>query len=521
MHMPSCDVIIIGGGTNGLACAARLAGAGRRVLLLESGDAAGGAALGRAFAKGFAAPGLAHLLHQLDARVVEGMDLARHGLGYADACLSSTAVSMTGDHLVLEGAFGATISGSLSGPDQQAWAALRAQLLQFAGVLGPFKQLTPPRLATGAGNENWKLAKLGLSLRMLGRAEFREFLRMILINVHDVVNDELTDTRLKGLLAFDATLGSWLGPRSPNSLILLLNRLAAEVAGRKAALSLPKGGMGAVAAAMTDAVKAAGVDVRMGARVTSVILKGDRAQGVVLDGGEEIRAAAVVSAISPKTTFLSLVGPRNLDAGFVKRIRDQKSRGAAAKLHLALKAAPDFRGASLKSRLILAPSEGAVELAYNAVKYGEVPERPVMEVVVPSAFESGHAPDGQHLLSAIVQYAPHDPKAGETAARGQMLANTLAVLEDHAPGIGAMIESAELLMPYDIEARYGMVGGNWHHGELSVEQMLFLRPVPGIAQYDTPVDGLWLAGAGCHPGGGISGAAGWNAAERIIKGARA
>jgi phytoene dehydrogenase-like protein len=250
------------------------------------------------------------------------------------------------------------------------------------------------------------------------------------------------------------------------------------------------------------------------------LIEGDRAVGVVLDGGEELRAPIIISAASPKTTFLSLVGPRHLDAGFAKRIRDQKSRGAAAKLHLTLKGAPDFQGASLKSRLVLAPSENAVERAYNAVKYGEVPDKPVMEVMIPSAFEGGHAPEGQHLLSAIVQYAPHAPKAGHIAARKAMLANTLAVLEDHAPRIGKLILKAELLMPYDIEARYGMAGGNWHHGELSVEQMLFLRPVPGMAQYETPIAGLWLAGAGCHPGGGISGAAGWNAAERILKGGR-
>ncbi len=518
--MPSSDVIVIGGGTNGLACAARLAQAGRRVIVLEAAEGPGGAAAGRGFAPGYRAPGLAHLLHLLDARVAEGMELQRHGLAYADACLPTTAVSLSGDHLVLEGAFGERTAG-LPPDEAKAWAALRAQLMSFAGVLEPFKAMVPPRLAKGAGNDGWALAKLGLRMRMLGKADFREFLRMILINIHDVLNDELTDARLKGVLAFDATLGSWLGPRSPNSLILLLNRLAGEVAGRKAALAMPKGGMGAVAAAMAKAAEAAGVTVRTGARAARILVEDDRAVGIVMDGGEELRAPVIVSAISPKTTFLSLIGPRHLDAGFTTRIRDQKSRGGAAKLHLALKGAPDFRGASLKSRLVLAPDEHAVESAFNPVKYGEVPDRPVMEVVIPSAFEAGHAPDGHHVLSAIVQYAPHAPKAGHDAARKAMLANALAVLEDHAPGIGRLIVQAELLMPYDIETRYGMAGGNWHHGELSVEQMLFLRPVPGIAQHQTPVDGLWLAGAGCHPGGGVSGAAGWNAAGCILKGGRA
>jgi phytoene dehydrogenase-like protein len=518
--MPSFDTIVIGGGTNGLACAAKLQSSGRKVLVLEARPEAGGAACGSEFAPGYRSPGLAHLLYLLDPRVEKGMALAQHGFAYAGPALTSTAVSATGDHLVLDRAYGATIAGSLAAADRDAWSRLRAQLLGFANILAPFKTITPPRIAKSAGNDYLKLAKLGLAARMLGKDQFRELLRMLLINVHDVLNDELTDARLKGLVAFDTTLGSWLGPRSPNSLILLLNRLAGQAAGEAAAVAYPRGGMGALSAAMGKAAAACGVTVRTDARAAGLIIENDRVVGVTLAGGEEIRAATVVSAISPKTTFLQLAGPRHLDAGFVKRIRDQKSRGAAAKLHLALKGKPDFRGADLASRLVIAPSEDAVERAFNPVKYNEVPARPVMEVIIPSAHEPGCAPDGHHVLSAIVQYAPHAPESGHERARADMLENTLAVLEDHAPGLRSMIASAELLMPYDIEARFGMVGGNWHHGELAVEQMLFLRPLPGIAQYATPLTGLWLASAGCHPGGGISGAAGWNAAEAIIKGVR-
>ena len=519
--MPSYDVIVIGGGTNGLAAAHRLQASGRKVLVLDSGPVAGGAAVATEFAPGFRTPGLAHLANMIDPRVMGGMDLARHGLGFVTTSLTSTALSPTGDHLVLEGAAGATLTGTISDADRQNWAALRQQLLAFAGVLAPFKSITAPRIAKGVGNDYFKLAKLGLGVRMLGKAEFREFLRMILINVYDVLNDELTDPRLKGLLAFDATLGSWLGPRSPNSLILLLNRLAGEAAGQRGAIALPKGGMGAVAAAMVRAATASGVTLRTGATVERLIIEDDRAMGVRLRGGEELRAATVVSAISPKTTFLSLVGPRHLDAGFVNRIRNVKSRGAAAKLHLALTAAPDFRGADLRSRLVIAPSETDVELAFNAVKYGETPKRPVMEIILPSAHEAGFAPDGQHVLSAIVQFAPHAPNGDRDGIRLEYLRNTLGILEEYAPGIGGLVSHAELLMPYDIEAKYGMIGGNWHHGELSVEQMLFLRPTPAVAQYSTPINGLWLAGAGSHPGGGISGAPGWNTAGRIITEGRA
>jgi phytoene dehydrogenase-like protein len=519
--MPSFDAIVVGGGTNGLACATRLGQAGRSVLVLEGERELGGAARARQFAPGYRSPGLAHLLYHLDPRVAEAMDLARHGLDLVSEALPTTALSATGDHLVCRGAFAESVEGDLSPADRAAWPALRAELLAFATALAPFREVTPPRLARGTGNDYLRLARLALGVRALGRERLREFMRLILINVHDVLNDELADPRLKGLIAFDATLGAWLGPRSPNTLILLLNRLAGIQGGRRAALALPRGGMEWVATAMARSAATANVVIRCGARVERLLVENDRVVGVRLADGEVMRAKAVISAVNPKHTFFDLVGPRHLDAGFVRRLGDQKTRGAAAKLHLALAGVPEFRGADLHQRLVIAPSETAVDEAFNAVKYGEVPDHPVMELVVPSAFEPTFAPPGHHVLSAIVQFAPHAPKLGRDAARARLLDNCLVLLERYAPGIGAMVRHAELLMPYDIEESYGLAGGNWHHGELSVEQMFFLRPLAEIAQYAAPLAGLWLAGAGCHPGGGISGAAGWNAAGRIIEGGEA
>ncbi|MFM2355172.1 MAG: hypothetical protein RLZZ528_908 [Pseudomonadota bacterium] len=517
--MQSSDVIVIGGGTNGLACATRLAQAGRRVTLLESQAETGGGARGWEFFPGFRTPGLAHVLHLLDRRVAAAMDLRRHGLAYADANLSTTALGADGRHLVLRGPFGAAVEGDLPAADRASWAELRARLLRFAATLAPFKEITPPRLASGSGDLR-QLACLGLAIRRLGRDDFREFLRLALINIWDALEDELSDDRLKGCLAFDATLGSWLGPRSPNSLILLLNRLAGEVAGRPSVLSLPQGGMPAVAAAMTGAATAAGVTILTNAAVRRVVVEDGVAKGVILEDGRDLRAASVVSAMNPVTTLAGLVGPDHLDTGLLMRLRHQKSRGAAARLHIALRALPDFRGADPATRMVIAPSATAVDQAFNAVKYGEVPANPVMEILVPSLTSDGLAPPGQHVLSAIVQFAPHAPKAGAEAARAALLDRCLTTLEAHAPGLRDLILGAELLLPGDIEARFGFPGGNWHHGELSVEQMFFLRPVPGLARYRTPVDGLWLASAGTHPGGGISGAAGWNAAGQLLKDAR-
>jgi phytoene dehydrogenase-like protein len=495
--MPSFDTIVIGAGPNGLAAAHRLASRGAKVLVLEAAAAPGGGA------------GLGHLSYNLDPRVAQAMDLAGHGLVWLSANLATTVLDAGGNHLRLEGAVGARLSGGIGEADRKAWEALRGRLLRFADVLSPLNEMAPPRIAKGVGNPLLKLAMIGLRARLMGAAEVRELGRILLTNVHDLLDDELSDPRLKGALCFEATLGGWLGPRSPNSVLPWLVRLSGRTAGVQGALGLPKGGMAALGAAMARAAEAKGVTLRCGVRVARILVEGERVAGVVLATGEELRAGRVVSAVAPKTTLLTLVGPKHLDAGLTTSARHLKARGGAAKLTLTLRGLPEFQGAEVRDRLILAGSEHDVERAFNPVKYGRVPERPAMEIVIPTAHEPGA--DGRHVLSAIAQFAPHDP-ADRDGARAAMLAACLAQLEAHAPGIGGLVEGAELLMPYDIEARYGLAGGQWHAGELSVEQMLFLRPLPGIAQYRGPVPGLWLASAGCHPGGGVSGTPGWNAA---------
>lgn len=496
--MPSFDTIVIGAGPNGLAASFKLASQGAKVLLLEAGATPGGGA-----------NGLAHLSYNLDPRVLSGMGLPKLGLAWADSALATTALSPDGKHLRLEGALAERISGEVSPEDRKAWTALRGRLLRFAKVLSPLNEMAPPRIAKGVGNPMFKLGMIGLKARMLGAKNFRELGRILLTNVFDLLDDELVNPKLKGVLAFDAVLGSWAGPRSPNSVLPWLVRLSGQTLGVQGAIGLPKGGMGAVGTAMAKAVAEKGVELRCNARVARILVEDEKVAGVVLEGGEELRAGRVVSSLAPKTTLLALVGARHLDAGLTTRARHQKARGGVARLALTLKAMPDFRGANLKDRLVIAGSDRDVELAFNPVKYGRVPERPALEIVIPTAHEPGE--DGTHRLSILAQFAPHAP-ADREAARKEMLAACLAQLEAHAPGIGKLIQAKDILMPYDIEDQFGLPGGNWHAGELSVEQMLFLRPLPGIAQYKGPVAGLWLASAGCHPGGGVSGSAGWNAA---------
>jgi phytoene dehydrogenase-like protein len=302
----------------------------------------------------------------------------------------------------------------------------------------------------------------------------------------------------------------------------LLYRMAAESAGGAAALSQPKGGLGAVCDALAKSAAAAGATIRTASPVARILVAADRTAGVELESGERIESAAVVSSADPKTTFLKLLGAKYLDTGFVRRVSHIRARGLAAKLHLALDRAPQFAGvdvASAKGRLLFAPSLNYLERAYNHAKYGEYSVAPAMEITVPTLNEPGLAPSGKHVLSAIVQYAPYALKAGWQDERQRFTQLCVDVLETAAPGLRGSVLHAELLTPLDIEREFRMEGGHWHHGELAFDQFFMVRPVPGAAQHGTPLPGLYLCGAGCHPGGGVMGIPGRNAARRALKGA--
>lgn len=517
--MTSFDAIVIGGGHNGLVAAATLAKAGRKVLVLEAAIDVGGAARTEDFAPGFRVSSIAHVLNRLHPDVVKTLELEKHGLQIARTdFIPSVALSKDGLPVVLHGAYDEVLTGSTPS-EQSAWKELRAQLLRYAGILKPFLSRRPPDLAGMSLLETAALGQNALALKKLGREDMRDFLRVLLMNVADLLDEQLADTRLKGLLAFDATLGSHLGPRSPTSLLGLYYRLAGETGGAGGAQMLPKGGMGAVVTAIRSAAEKAGVTIRTAAPVAKIIVEKGRAVGVALDSGEMLRARTIVSAINPAATMLDLVGPREIDTGFVRKVKNIRMKGDAAKLHLALDRPPQFSGvdaADHKGRMVIAPSPDHVERAFNPSKYGEFSAEPVMEITLPSLSDPSLAPAGACVLSAVVQYAPYALKEGWNSGKPKFLKAIMTQLETYAPGIGTSVLHTELLTPADIEARYRMPGGHWHHGELQADQMLMSRPVSGWSGYDTPVEGLFLAGAGSHPGGGVSGAPGLNAAKRII-----
>lgn len=512
------DSIVIGGGHNGLTCAAYLARAGRSVLVLEAATRLGGAAVTREFAPGFRVSACAHLLHLMPGRLVSELRLAAHGLRLAAERLPTTALSADGAHLPL----GPELSGVLSArsaADAAAWSAYNARLARLAGALQPMLSQTPPRLGTSAWRDRAALLGLGLRLRALGKRDMRELLRIGAMCVQDLLDEHFELPLLKGALAFDAVLGANYGPRSPGTVFTLLYRMAA-VAGEGGGLAQPAGGLGALSGALASAAAAAGAEIRTGSAVARILVRDDRVAGVVLESGEEISARAVVSSADPKTTFLRLLGSEHLDAGFVRRIVHLRARGLAAKLHLALDGPPQFAGldaAALRGRLLWAPSLEHIERAYNHAKYGEFSARPMLEITVPTIADPSFAPPGKHVLSVVAQYAPYDLCGGWSAAEArfrELLIDTLGAL---APRLRAQVEHAELLSPADIEREFRITGGHWHHAELALDQFFMLRPVPGVAQYRAPVGGLYLCGAGCHPGGGVMGVAGRNAAREVVR----
>ncbi|MDH5171093.1 MAG: NAD(P)/FAD-dependent oxidoreductase [Gammaproteobacteria bacterium] len=505
------DVIIIGGGHNGLVCAAYLAKAGRKVLVLEAASGVGGLGATREFAPGFRAA-VAHTLPQLGRQLVKDLDLGRHGFSLAADALPTIALAPAGGHITItaDGLEGA------SPADSTAYATYLKLMKKFARAIDPFWHKRPPMLGSGGLRDAATLGQFGWNLRTLGKTDMREMMRMIALPARDLMDEYFESPLLKAALAWDANIGSKLAPRSPNNAVIaLLYRMSGDLTG---GLPLARGGTGGLTDALAAAAAAHGAQIRTGSAVARIVVEQGRAVGVELAGGELIRAPKIVSNADPKTSFFKLLGARHLDIQFTNRINRLRMNGQVAKLHLALDGLPDFTGlAEPGGRLLLAPDMQFIENAFDAAKYGGYARELPMEVLLPSLHDDSLAPAGQHVLSAQVQYAPYNVQGGWDAHRDSFLDNTMASLERYAPGIRDRVVASELLTPADLEQQFGVTGGHWHHGEFALDNWWMNRPTYGASQYRTPVPGFYLCGAGAHPGGGIMGAAGSNAARAILE----
>ncbi len=506
--MNQYDSIVIGAGHNGLVCAAYLAQSGQRVLVLEAADAPGGLAAGREFHPGFHAS-VAHSINHFSTKVASDLKLAAHGFEAGTKANSIVGLGANGTHVVAD----ADALHNAGSQDTAAYAEYSKLMEVFAKALEPFWLKTIPRIGSLAVGDLMTFAHMGLKLRFLGKQDLQEFMRVASLPARDLMDEYFEDDTVKAALSWDGLIGSRMAPRSPNSAVLaMLYRLSGQSAGVRGLVE-----------SLVRSAEVAGAEIRTGTPVKRVIIDGDAdglsVGGVELADGEKIAADRVISGADPQTTFVDLVGVEYLDIGFTNRVRRLRCNGLVAKLHLALDGLPEFAGLERpEGRMIIAPSMDAIEFAFDDAKYGQCSKDPVMEISVPSLTDDALAPAGKHVLSAHVMYVPHELKGGWTdAARDEIRDRAIDTIARYAPGIRDQVLHSEFLTPADLERDYRVTGGHWHHTEFAMDQLLMMRPTYGAAQYSTPIPGLYLCGAGSHPGGDVVGAAGHNAAQEVLR----
>jgi phytoene dehydrogenase-like protein len=515
--------IVIGAGANGLAAAFYLAKAGRPVLVLERSDRVGGGAISGDIHPGFTGPTLTHemLLHE---RIAQDMRLHDRGLEFLAAPADVTALSPDRAPFVLPADIDAAVRElSRHCPGEvEAYTKFVARRARFAVVLEQLLDQAVPRLPPPSFGEVWRLLQAGRQFRALGPREGGEMLRWLPMPIADLLTETFDDELLRVAVAGPSLSGVSMGPRSGGSVLLMLMRAAqARAAGGG---RFVRGGPGCLTQAMAAAATVAGAEVRTGHAVDRILVKGGRVTGVIA-GGQEIAAATVVSSADPKTTFIRLVEPDVLPGAFLARIGHYRSAGTLGKVNLALAALPRFRGVdearALAGRVIVGPSLDDMERAFDHVKYGELSRQPWLDITIPSIADPSLAPPGQHVASIYVHHAPVTLRENTwREARPSLLDAVLRVLEQYAPGIGALVVAAQTISPADLETDYGFGGGHIFHGDMALDQLFSMRPVMGFARYDSPVAGLYLCGGGTHPGGFLTGTNGRLAAERVLRSSR-
>ena len=517
------DVIVVGGGHNGLTAAAYLARAGRSVLVVERRPVVGGAAVTEEVFPGFRFSVCSYVVSLLRPEIIRELDLARHGLRLLP--LDGTFTPMPdGDYLwrTDDHDFTHRELSRRSPRDAAAYPKYGEALVEAARFIKPMLAMTPPDPVGWSPRALIDLWSLGKRFRHLGDREQRLLLQLMTMSAADFLDRWFETDVLKATMSASGIIGTFLGVRSPGTAYVLLHHYIGEIDGHFRAWGLPKGGTGAVSTAIASAATEAGAQIRTGASVARIHVRQGRAAGVVLDNGDEIQAATVLSTIDPRLTFLRLLEPRQLPDEFLADLRHYTFRGSSAKVNLALDALPEFsclpgRGQHLCGAISISPSLEYMERAYDEAKYGAFSTRPFIDMVIPTMLDPAMAPAGKHIMSCFVQYAPYALARGtwddQREALGDAVVDTIA---EYVPNLRHIILHRQVVTPLDLEREFGLSEGNIFHGELTPNQLFFLRPAPGWAQYATPIRNLWMGGSGTHPGGGIMGASGRNAARRIL-----
>jgi phytoene dehydrogenase-like protein len=523
------DVIIIGGGHNGLVAAAFLAKAGLRPLVLERSDRVGGCAITSDIAPGYRCPTLAHRA-AIDVRIIRTLELRRHGLHIVAPAARVCAPVPDGRALTLwaDPLSAARQVAAFSKRDADRYAPFLASVAAVCGVLRRVQALPPPLMDRLSAGGLIDLLKTACRFRALSEADAHRLLRWLPMSAADFVREWFESEPLCATVAAGGTLGAFLGPRSGASAGVLLWLAAGE--GHPIAPGwTARGGIGAVSEALARAAQRAGAEIRTGADVRQIVVRDGATDGVVLDTGERIMARFVVSNADPSRTLLGLVGPEHLPTTFVEAVRSIRMRGTLAKINYAVSALPQFAGvdaserpAALSGCVRLCPDIDALERAFDAAKYGEYGRDPWIELAMPSILDPTLAPAGQHVMSAYVQFAPEQLRGTTWEDERDRFADVAtSVIARYAPGFERSVLARQIISPLDLERTYALTGAQIFHGELALDQLWAARPLLGWARYQTPIRNLFLCGVGSHPGTGLDGRAGAIASRVVIKAARA
>lgn len=517
-------VVIVGGGHNGLVAAGLLAKKGLKPLVLEKRAVLGGASVTEEFHPGYRVSSLAHAAGPFRASVAASLNLDRYGLVTLEPDPRVLAPLPDGRHVALFADPGRTSRelAPFSPEDAKSYEAFDKTLARVAAALKGLTEATPPDLTTPGLRDALGLLRNALKVRGLGRRDFQNLLRWGPMAVADFASEWFRTDLLRGLVCGRGIRGIFAGPWSAGTTANLLLQAAAS-GGAESAVFV-QGGMGALSAALAQAAQAFGAEVRTNACVERITTKDGRVASVVITGGEEIPARAVVSGADPHVTLLRLIDPGELDPDELRRLRNYRIEGMASKVHLALDGLPSFKGlpkddsSLLKGRIHIGPGVDYLERAFDEAKYGGISTHPYLDVTIPTLLDSSLAPAGRHVLSAYVQYTPFKLQSGTWESHREILGDTvLKTLEEYAPGISGLVRHRQVLTPQDLQETYGLTQGHPNHGEMSLDQLFVMRPILGWGRYRAPVQGLYMCGAGTHPGGGVTGGPGANAAREILR----
>jgi phytoene dehydrogenase-like protein len=520
------DLIVIGGGHNGLVAAAYVAKAGRKVLVLERREVLGGACVTEELWPGYKVSTAAYVNSLFRPRIIRELDLKRHGFRMLPRNPSSFTPFPDGRYLLMgpDAELNRREVGKFSLKDAEALPRYEAMLLRVADFLEPTLEETPPDPWSSRLSDLWHLGKLALRFRKLGRDGVKAI--DILVGAARPLLDRWFESeQLKVTLATDAIIGAFASPSMPGTAYVLFHHVMGECDGARGVWGYVQGGMGALSNAIASAAKSYGAEIRTNAPVARITTKDGRATGVVLADGTEIAARTVASSVDCNVTFLKLLDPKELPAEFIDAIKRIDYSSASLKINCAISELPDFKalqGTSLgpqhRGTIHICPDLEYMELAYDDAKYGRPSANPILECTIPTSVDDTIAPPGQHILSMFVQYAPYKVAGGNWDDIKESFADRCCnLLNEYAPNFKRSIIHRQVLTPLDLERTLGLTGGNIFQGTMPLSNLFFLRPAAGYANYRTPIRGLYLCGAAAHPGGGVMGACGMNAAREILR----